>query len=288
MSGINELLSALRLDQIEVNIFRGVTPEQEQGWNRIFGGQVVAQALMAAYRTVDKQVCHSLQAYFIRPGDPKAPVLFEVERSRDGKSFTTRRVAAIQHGAQILNLAASFQIPEAGFEHAFGMPDVPPPETLPDERERLLAQPDVPSLMKEMLGRDFAIEVRIVDPLDGLAPEKRPPRQQAWFRAVDGAGDDSVVNQVLLAYASDMLLLKTGLYPHGVSLIDRRLQAASLDHAIWFHRPVRFTDWHLYDMDSPSASGARSFNRGLVYSRDGVLVASTAQEGLIRFRESRA
>jgi acyl-CoA thioesterase-2 len=281
---VRTLIDALRLEPIEVNLFRGQTPPDEINQNRIYGGQVIAQALMAAYRTVEGRVCHSLQAYFIRPGDPKAPVLYEVERSRDGKSFTTRRVIAIQHGEQILNLAASFQVEEQGFEHATPAPAAPPPESVPSDLERAeMAGDKVPAAMREFLARDRAIEMRRVDPIFPMKPKKADPVQKVWFRATDAVGDDVAINQCVLAYATDMSLLSTCARPHGVSWLTG-VQMASLDHIIWFHRPSRAEEWHLYDQDSPSASGARGFNRGAIYTLDGRLVASVAQEGLIRPR----
>jgi len=281
---VRTLVDALRLEPIEVNLFRGQTPPDEINQNRIYGGQVIAQALMAAYRTVEGRVCHSLQAYFIRPGDPKAPVLYEVERSRDGKSFTTRRVIAIQHGEQILNLAASFQVEEQGFEHATPAPAAPAPESVPSDLERAeMAGDKVPAAMREFLARDRAIEMRRVDPIFPMKPKKADPVQKVWFRATDAVGDDVAINQCVLAYATDMSLLSTCARPHGVSWLTG-VQMASLDHIIWFHRPSRAEEWHLYDQDSPSASGARGFNRGAIYTLDGRLVASVAQEGLIRPR----
>ena len=284
MSTIQTLVDILTLEPIELNLFRGQTPEDERGHNRIYGGQVIAQALMAAYRTVENRRCHSLQAYFIRPGDPKGPVLYEVERSREGRSFTTRRVIAIQHGEQILNLAASFQADEPGYEHADTMPDAPQPEDVPTDLERVLAAGDaVPQFLKDQVMRDRAIEIRHVDPVNSLNPKKAPPHQRVWFRAAADVGDDLAMNQCVLAYATDMSLLSTCARPHGVSW-QKGVQMASLDHILWFHRPSRAHDWHLYMQDSPSASGARGFNRGAIYSRDGQLLASAAQEGLIRPR----
>lgn len=284
---IQTLIDTLTLEQIEVNLFRGLTPEDERTQNRIYGGQVIAQALMAAYRTIEGRMCHSLQAYFIRPGDPRAPVLYEVERSRDGKSFATRRVIAIQHGEQILNLAASFQVEEPGFEHATPMPAGPGAEETPSDAERAAAMGDkVPAAIKEVMARDFAIEMRRVDPINPFKPRPAPPTQKVWFRASGDVGTDPALNQAVLAYASDMSLLSTCARPHGVSWMTG-VQMASLDHIIWFHRPSKAGDWHLYDQDSPSASGARGFNRGAIYTADGTLVASVAQEGLIRPRSSK-
>lgn len=281
---VKTLVDALSLEPIEVNLFRGHTPPDELNQNRIYGGQVIAQALMAAYRTVQGRMCHSLQAYFIRPGDPKAPVLYEVERSRDGKSFATRRVIAIQHGEQILNLAASFQLEEAGFEHATPAPAAPAPEDVLSDLDIVAKAGDrLPPQMKEVLARDRAIEMRRIDGIDPIKPKKKDPVQKVWFRSTDSVGDDPALNQCVLAYATDMSLLSTCARPHGVSWLTG-VQMASLDHIIWFHRPSMAHEWHLYDQDSPSASGARGFNRGAIYTQDGRLVASVAQEGLIRPR----
>jgi acyl-CoA thioesterase-2 len=279
---MDDLIAALTLDPIEVNLFRGITPE-DRGDQRIFGGQVVAQALTAAYKTVQDRVCHSLQSYFIRPGDPAHPVLYQVERSRDGKSFTTRRVIAIQKGEQIFNMACSFQVPEDGYEHQDDMPAAPKAGDVRDDRERLRQLfADKPALAERWSDHE-PIEMRSVMPVNVRHPEPASPVHQVWFRARRDLGDDISINQVLLAYASDYSLLGTGLRPHGVSWFSK-VQTASLDHIIWFHRPTNFSRWHLYQQDSPSASGARGFSRGAVFREDGVLVASTAQEGLIRPR----
>jgi acyl-CoA thioesterase-2 len=285
MSTLQSLRAILTLEPIEVNLFRGFTPAQAAGDFRIYGGQVIAQALIAAYKTIEGRLCHSLQAYFIRPGDPKAPVLYEVERSRDGKSFATRRVIAIQHGEQILNLAASFQIPEPGFEHQSAAPEGGRPLDAPSDIERIRARADqIPAaLLKRLEDHSFPIEMRRIDPADPLNPGHLPPHQLGWFRAVEDLGDDPALNQAALAYASDASLLSTCARPHGVSWMNG-VQMASLDHALWFHRPSRADQWHLYAQDSPSASGARGFNRGSIFTEDGVLVASVAQEGLIRPR----
>ena len=284
MTAIETLIATLTLEPIEVNLFLGRTPEDEMNRDRIYGGQVIAQALMAAYRTVEGRACHSLQCYFIRPGDPKAPVLYEVERSRDGKSFTTRRVIAIQHGEQIFNLAASFQVHEEGFEHQSPLPAAPDPESVLTDRERMAKYADkLPAAMAEHVARDRAIDLRHVDPISPFKPEKLPPHQQVWFRAAGPVGEGVAINQCMVAYATDMSLLATCARPHGVSWASGAMMA-SLDHIIWFHRPSRAEDWHLYDQDSPSASGARGFNRGAIYLQDGTLVASVAQEGLLRPR----
>lgn len=281
MSVMDELIDTLTLEPIEVNLFRGLSPPEER--QRIFGGQVVAQALMAAYRTVGDRICHSLQSYFIRPGDPTIPVLYQVERSRDGHSFTTRRVIAIQKGEQIFNMACSFQIDEGGFDHQDDMPKATLPDDLPDDFERLREELDgVPEEHKRWLRRR-PIEMRPIDPVSLLRPTAKPAEQHVWLRARADVGDDVALNQALLAYASDFSLLGTAMRPHGVSWMSG-VQTASLDHIIWFHRPTNFSRWHLYVQDSPSASGARGFNRGAIYREDGVLVASAAQEGLIRKR----
>lgn len=282
MSAMDELLSLLDLEPIEVNLFRGHSPKEERF--RIFGGQVVAQALNAAYKTVDAgRLCHSLQSYFIRPGDPTLPVLYQVERSRDGKSFTTRRVIAIQKGEQIFNMACSFHEIEPGYDHQSAMPDTPSPDGLPDDRARIRAEfADMPEKAKNWF-TDQPIEMRQVDPISVRAPKPMPPEHLVWLRARTDVGDDPALNQTLLAYASDYSLLGTCMRPHGVSWMSG-VQSASLDHIIWFHRPTNFSRWHLYVQDSPSAFGARGFNRGAIYRDDGVLVASVAQEGLIRPR----
>jgi acyl-CoA thioesterase-2 len=270
----HELTSILDLEPIELDIFRGFTPPREN--KRIYGGQVVAQALTAAYRTVESRVCASLHAYFIRPGDPSIPILYMAERDRDGGSFSVRRVVAIQNGAQIFNLAAVFQTPEEGLEHQVDMPEVPPPEGLMSEDE----------LRAEDWGearRPWPVEVRPIDPPRRGDTGVKTPHFNVWFRAKVGVGDDLAANQCALAYASDMTLLDASLRPHAAPWEE--LQVASLDHALWFHHPVNFADWHLYVQDSPSASGGRGFNRGSVFTRDGKLVASAAQEALIRRRK---
>ena len=276
-----EVLALLDLEAIDEDTFRGLSPQGRI--QRVFGGQVLGQALIAATRTVDvSRICHSLHAYFLRPGDPRVPILYEVDRSRDGHSFSARRVAAIQHGKQIFILAASFQRPEQGYEHQDQMPDVPPPEALEDETEARRRHADqLPEFLREWLTRARPFETRpvILDP-PGDRPA-RPPCDNVWFRAAAPVPD--AFSQALLAYASDATLLSTSLLPHGKAIFSN-LQVASLDHAMWFHRPVRFDDWLLYAQDSPSASGARGFNRGAIFSRDGTLVASVTQEGLIRPR----
>jgi acyl-CoA thioesterase-2 len=275
---VDALVKLLDLEPIEVNIFRGVSPDEDR--QRIFGGQVAGQALVAAARTVDvSRSVHSLHSYFLRGGDPGVPVLYEVERLRDGGSFTTRRVVAIQHGRVIFNLSASFQTEEQGFEHAFSMPDVPPPDELPTMRERFAA---AGIDLAPWMDRPRPIDIRHVDwaPPDRDTP--RLPRQNVWLRADGRLPDDPLLHTIVLTYASDMTLLDTSTLPHGGSWFEPTLFMASLDHAMWFHRPFRADDWLLYAQDSPTATGGRGLSRGLVFTHDGTLVATVMQEGLIR------
>jgi acyl-CoA thioesterase-2 len=267
MAEAESLIETLALEPIEVNLFRGHAPKTQGP--RIFGGLVIGQALLAAYRTVETRLCHSLHCYFIRPGDPQLPILYEVDRSRDGRSFTTRRVIAIQKGEQIFNLAASFQDVEAGAEHQDPMPVVPAPDALPDDVR-----------MGDWLR---PIEIKSVDGGFGEMT-KGPAEQSLWMRATAPLGEDPALNQAVIAYASDMSFLSTSMRPHGWGWQTPGLQSASLDHAVWFHRPSQFNAWHLYRETSPSASGARGMNLGFIYNIDGRLVATTAQEGLIRLR----
>lgn len=281
---VQELLALLDLEPIEVNIFRGRSPEGRS--QRVFGGQVLGQALVAATRTVENRVCHSLHAYFLVPGDPKVPILYEVDRSRDGKSFSSRRVVAIQHGRQIFHMSVSFQIDEPGLTHQMDAPKAPAPETLPNEDDMRRAMAEkVPAEYREHFLRPRPIELRPVERSDILHPQKRPPHQAFWVRATGALPEDRALQQCVLAYASDMTLLDTCLLPHGIGWFDKRMQMASIDHAMWFHRPFRADEWLLYVQDSPAAGGGRGFNRGLIYAADGTLVASVAQEGLIRFHE---
>ena len=277
------LLALLDLEGIEENIFRGLSPPEPV--QRVFGGQVLAQALVAASRTVDAaRLCHSLHAYFLRPGDPKVPILYQVDRSRDGAGFTARRVVAIQHGVQIFTLAASFQKDEPGFEHQAQMPVVPDPESLEDDREALL-RADLSPAARAWVERDRPFETRSVLGRGPSGPSGDRPVRAAidhiWLRTRGPLPADGALQRALLAFVSDMSLLDTALLPHGKSIFSD-VKVASLDHAMWFHRPFRTDDWLLYVQDSPSASGARGFNRGAIYTREGVLVASVAQEGLIR------
>ncbi len=278
---VKGLLALLDLEKIEENIFRGVSPKDRS--QRVFGGQVLGQALVAAGRTVEDRVAHSLHAYFLVAGDPKVPILYEVDRSRDGSSFSSRRVVAIQHGRQIFHMSVSLQKPEAGLEHQIEMPKVPPPEDLPSEDDfRAKIVDRIPEQYRDHFVRKRPIELRPVDRIDIFAPQRRSPHQSVWVRATGELPPDIALQQCILAYASDMTLLDTSLLPHGIGWFDNRIQMASIDHAMWFHRPFRADQWLLYVQDSPSASGARGFNRGLIFSRDGELVASVAQEGLMR------
>jgi acyl-CoA thioesterase II len=281
---LSELLELLRLEKIEVNLFRGQS--QDLGWGTVYGGQVLGQALSAALQTVppERQV-HSLHGYFLRPGDPKQPIVYDVDRIRDGGSFTTRRVVAIQHGLPIFNFDASFQAPEDGFEHQDAMPEAPDPETLLSERELALRFSDrIPPAMRERATAERPLELRPVDPYNPLRPTVRPPAYMVWYRAAGALPDDAAVHHALLTYASDFSFVATAMLPHGVSWWTPGMQVASLDHSMWFYRPFRMDDWLLHVMESPSAAGARGLSRGRFFTRDGRLVAVTAQEGLIRKR----
>ncbi len=281
---LSALIRQLDLEPLEVNLFRGQS--RAMGTPRVFGGQVIGQALVAAERTVDGRVPHSLHAYFLLPGDVAAPIVYQVDRVRDGRSFSARRVQAIQHGRPILSMIASFQVPEAGLEHAAPMPEVPPPDALvpsAELTERWLSEAGpVPPKLAEALRAPGAIEFRPVDPQNLLRPSPVEPRQAVWFRAADRVPDDPQLHRCLLAYASDYHLVGTALRPHGRSWYEPSMVVASIDHALWFHRPARVDEWLLYSMDSPSAQSARGLARGLVHDRAGRLVASVAQEGLMR------
>lgn len=279
---LRELIALLRLERIEENLFRGQS--QDLGWGRVFGGQVLGQAVSAAAQTVPAaRHLHSVHGYFLRPGDARHPIVYDVDRIRDGKSFTTRRVVAIQGGRPIFNLSASFQTPETGFEHQSTMPDAPGPDTLASELElaRKYAE-NIPPPLREQAIAERPIEIRAVEPYSLLKPDVRPPRRLLWYRAADPLPDDPLLHQVLLAYASDFSFLGTAMQPHGVSWLTPGMQVASLDHVMWFHRPFRMDEWLLYAVDSPSASGGRGLVRGEFYTQDGRLVASAAQEGLMR------
>jgi acyl-CoA thioesterase-2 len=280
-NAVDSLLAILDLEPLEHNLFRGRSPQS--GWQRVFGGQVIGQALTAAARTVDGRVAHSLHGYFMRPGDPKVPIIYEVDRIRDGKSFNTRRVVAIQHGEAIFTMAASFQVDEEGLDHQIIMPKVPMPESLPSEADlKALFLDSAPAVVRRYWERERPIEIRPVDLRHYVSREPLDPIQQVWVKTTHKLPDDPEIHRCVLAYASDMTLLDTALFAHGRTLFDPDLQVASLDHALWFHRPFRADEWLLYTEDSPSASGARGFTRGSLFSRDGQLVASVAQEGLIR------
>ncbi len=279
------LLETLDLESLERNLYRGRSPQV--GWQRVFGGQVIGQALVAAQRTAEGRPAHSLHGYFIRPGDPAVPIIYEVDRYRDGKSFTTRRVVAIQHGKQIFTMAASFHESEAGLQHQIDMPDVTPPEDLPNEKEIISQLPDsIPANIRAYFERERPIELRPVQQRDYFAATAGdPPIQNVWIRATGTVPDDTALHQCILTYASDITLLDTALVAHGRSVFDTDIMLASLDHALWFHRPFRADEWLLYAQDSPSLAGSRGFTRGSIFTRDGTLVASAAQEGLIRLKD---
>ena len=275
---LDDVLDLLDIEAIEVNIFRGVQPDEDR--QRVFGGQVAGQALVAAARTVDDSVAvHSLHSYFLRPGDPSIPILYEVDRIRDGRSFATRRVVAIQHGQAIFNLQASFHGDEPGFDHQAPMPDVPHPDDLPSRGQLMAENPEAfPAMWRD---RPRPVDMRYVTDLPYRFKEGREPTQLVWIRADGVLPDDPVIHTCLLAYMSDMTLLDTAIIPH-ISPYRDDMMNASLDHLMWFHRPFRADEWMLYATDSPSASGARGFNRGMIHSGDGTLIASVAQEGLMR------
>ncbi len=280
---LDDLLALLDLEELEINLFRGTSPKDER--QRVFGGQVAGQAVVAAARTVEKGTLHSLHAYFLLPGDPTTPILYQVDRIRDGRSFTTRRVVAIQHGRAIFHLSASFQPEEDGPEHQIEMPEAPNPEDLPTWEERIepyLAKVSAP--LRKWLQRERPFDLRSVDPADFLEPVERPPHKLVWVRARGRLPDTLILHQCLVAYASDITLLDTATRPHAISIQDDKFQMASLDHAMWFHRPFRADDWLLYVQESPTAAGARAFTRGDLFTRDGKLVVSVTQEGLMRPR----
>lgn len=283
-SALEALLGILDLEPLEVNLFRGVSPKA--GWQRVYGGQVLGQALVAAVRTVDEpRSVHSLHSYFLLAGDPTVPIVYEVERIRDGTSFTTRRVKAIQHGRAIFAMSVSFHKTEDGFDHQIEMPNVPGPETLPSAGELMRQFIDkLPENMQAYWKREHPVELRPVDFSRYLSREAGPPRQFIWLKANGTLPDDQKLHQCVLAYASDFTLLDTALIAHGKLLFDEDIQLASLDHALWFHRPFRADQWLLYAQDSPNANGSRGFCRGSFFTQDGRLVVSAAQEGLIRRR----
>ena len=285
-SAVQDLLAILDLEPIEVNLFRGRSPQV--GWQRVFGGQVIGQALVAACRTVEEIAVrppHSLHAYFLLAGDPKVPIIYEVDRIRDGRSFTTRRVTAIQHGRAIFAMSVSFHGIERGLHHQAEMPKVPGPEHLPSDaeiRQRIL--PMMPDPVRRYYERERPIELRLVEFERYLGRKYPEGRFNVWIRATGPLPDAAAIHQCVLAYASDLMLLDAALIPHGRTVFEKNMMAASLDHALWFHRPFKADEWLLYTQDSPNAGGALGFARGLIFTRDGTLVASVAQEGLIRER----
>ena len=283
MTALQDLLEILDLEELEVNLFRGRSPQEQR--QRVFGGQVAGQALVAACRTVEHGLAHSLHAYFLRPGDPRVPIVYQVDRIRDGRSFTTRRVVAIQHGKAIFHLSASFQPEEPGLEHQDAMPAAPEPESLPTWHERMAKVIEkVPPEMRSWLERDRPIDLRYDGEISIWKADPRPPTQQVWMRADGKLPDDPGLHQVVVAYASDMTLVDTALLPHGIAWTDDTYMIASLDHAMWFHRPFRADEWLLYDLHSPNAFGSRGFTLGRIFTRDGQLAVSVAQEGLMRRR----
>ncbi|MGC3982725.1 MAG: acyl-CoA thioesterase II [Steroidobacteraceae bacterium] len=283
-----DLLQVLQLERLEINLFRGVS--RDLGFPQVFGGQVLGQALAAASATINAKpgeslrYAHSLHAYFLLPGDVRAPIIYEVDRSRDGGNFSSRRVVAIQHGQQIFHMSASFQTEQSGLDHQLDMPQVPGPETLPDIRELVAKSNDIPPELKGWFSVPLPIEFRAVNPEELMSAHPSRPSTQFWFRAVDALPDDAVLHRSVLAYASDFYLLRTATQPHGIPFPSAKLRLATIDHAMWFHRPLRVDDWLLYSIDSPSASGSRGLSRGSIFNRQGQLVASVAQEGLVRVR----
>ncbi len=283
MSAIESLLQILDLEQLDTNLWRGVSPDTSR--YRVFGGQVIAQSLVAAMRTVENRPVHSLHGYFMLGGDPTRPILYQVDRIRDGRSFTTRRVRAVQNGEEIFAMLASFQSPESGLHHAMPMPDVPAPEDLPDEEEiRARFVPHLSEIRQRYWKSQRAIELRPTSPEAYFLRRPGPPYQNVWFRASGMLPDMRDLHATILAYASDMTLLDGAAVAHGRSVIYPEIQAASLDHAIWFHDVFRADEWLLYAQDSPWSGLSRGLGRGLIYTRDGRLVASVTQEGLMRLR----
>jgi acyl-CoA thioesterase-2 len=288
VSAVQELVDILNLEPLELNLFRGRSPQSR--WQRVFGGQVIGQALVAACRTVGDvraRPPHSLHAYFLIGGDPKVPIIYEVDRIRDGRSFTTRRVVAIQHGQAIFSMSVSFHLDEPGLSHQFEMPDVPKPEDLPSEAEfKEKVWPLMPEAVRRYYERERPIELRPVEYNRYIGEAPQDGRFHVWVRATGRLPDEPAIHQCVLAYASDMTLLDAALIAHGRTVFSDDIMAASLDHALWFHRPFRADEWLLYAQDSPNLAGSRGFARGLIFSRDGRLVASVAQEGLLRQRRA--
>ncbi len=283
-SALDALIDILDLEELEVNLFRGRSPQEDR--QRVFGGQVAGQALVAASRTVEDRWVHSLHAYFLRPGDPMVPIIYQVDRPRDGRSFTTRRVTAIQHGEAIFALSSSFQRAEEGPEHQASMPEAPDPETLPTFQERVAKVIDqVSDEERAWMERERPIDLRPTDGTDFWTSEARDPEHLVWIRADGKLPDDPALHQCVVAYASDMTLIDTAARPHSPIFKKQRVQVASLDHAMWFHRPFRADEWLLYAQESPNMAGARGFSTARLFTRDGRLVASVAQEGLMRVLE---
>ena len=288
-SAIQDVLAILDLETLEVNLFRGRSPQSR--WQRVFGGQVIGQALVAACRTVEDVALrppHSLHAYFLLGGDPKVPIIYEVDRIRDGKSFTTRRVNAIQHGRAIYSMSVSFHVAEDGLTHQLPMPEVPMPDALPSEAEvkdRIL--PLMPDAVRRYYQSERPIELRPVEYGRYLGEKLEGGRYHMWIRATGRLPDEPAIHQCVLAYASDMTLLDAALIPHGRTVFNEDIMAASLDHSLWFHRPFRADEWLLYAQDSPNLVGSRGFSRGSIFASDGTLVASVAQEGLLRQRRAK-
>lgn len=282
---LNELLTLLHLEQLEQGLFRGQS--EHLGLPQVYGGQVIGQSLSAAKETVDEQrQVHSFHSYFLRPGDPQKPIIYDVENLRDGRSFSTRRVKAVQYGRPIFYLTASYQAEEPGLSHQSTMPDVPPPESLQSEQALVHAIADkLPKQAVETFGSQRPIEVRPVTAVNPLAPKPEAPKQYLWIKANGAMPDDPRIHQYVLAYASDWGFLVTALHPHGVTLMTPGMKVATIDHSMWFHRPFRMDEWLLYAIDSPSASGSRGLVRGEIYNQRGELVASAVQEGLMRQRK---
>ncbi len=282
-AALDELIDILDLEELELNLFRGRSPQEER--QRVFGGQVAGQALVAAYRTVDDRAVHSLHSYFLRPGDPNVPIIYQVDRLRDGRSFCARRVTAIQHGQAIFALAASFQAPEDSFEHQAPMPDTTPPEELPTFAERIAQRIAAGEKEEPWMRRPRPIDTRMVEPvMDYTGKAMQAPVGQVWIRANGKLPDDPVLHTCVVAYASDMTLVDTAARPHPIAF-DETLQLASLDHAMWFHRPFRADEWLLYAQESPNMSNARGFTTARFFTADGRLAVSVAQEGLFRVRD---
>ncbi|PSW18818.1 acyl-CoA thioesterase II [Photobacterium sanctipauli] len=279
---LNELLTLLHLEQLEQGLFRGQS--EHLGLPQVYGGQVLGQSLSAAKETVDEErQVHSFHSYFLRPGDPHKPIIYDVENLRDGKSFSTRRVKAIQYGRPIFYLTASYQAEEDGFSHQSMMPQAPSPDTLKSEQELIQTiAHGLPKIAVETFGRERPIEVRPVNIVNPLKPQAMEAKQYLWIKANGEMPDDPRIHQYVLAYASDWGFLVTALQPHGVSLLSPNMKVATIDHSMWYHRPFRMDEWLLYAIDSPSASGARGFVRGEIYNQKGELVASAVQEGLMR------